>query len=161
MVRRIARILLTLAAFAVGGFIALVLIGLWTTRTPLEAKRSQQAQLLQEGNKLVGCGAVENANHGMSVAVSADGHTVVFGGPGPNNVDRDRSPLVGPAGAAWIFTLRRDVWTEQTKLVGITSQLGGGLWSQGASVALSADGKTAIVGGPSDDSATGAAWVFT
>ena len=176
MVRRIARILLMLAAFAVGGFIVLVLIGLWSryeqttagyerknpdARMPLEATRSQQAQSLQEGSKLVGTSVVENANHGMSVAVSADGRTVVVGGPGPNNVDRDRSPLVGPAGAAWVFTQRRGVWTEQGKLVGITSQHGGGLWSQGASVALSADGKTAIAGGPSDDDATGAAWVFT
>ena len=127
MVRRIARILLMLAAFAVGGFVVLVLIGLWTryeqtiagyerknpdARTLLEAKHSQQARSLREGGKLVGTGAVENANHGMSVAVSADGHTVVVGGPGPNNVDCDRSPLVGPAGAAWAFTLRRGKWTE-------------------------------------------------
>jgi hypothetical protein len=35
------------------------------------------------------------------------------------------------------------------------------LWSQGASVALSGDGNTAIVGGPSDNKTTGAAWVFT
>jgi hypothetical protein len=34
------------------------------------------------------------------------------------------------------------------------------LWSQGASVALSGDGNTAIVGGPSDDKTTGATWVF-
>ena len=176
MIRRITRILLMLATFVVGGFLVLALIGLWTRyeqttagyerrnpdgRTPLEAKHSQQAKSLQERGKLVGTGAVENANYGMSVAVSADGHTVVVGGPGPNNVDRDRSPLLGPAGAAWVFTLRSGKRTEHGKLVGTTGQRGGGLWSQGASVALSADGKTAIVGGPSDDGATGAAWIFT
>jgi hypothetical protein len=182
MVRWIARILLTLAALAVGGFVVLVLVGLWDRyeqniaaldfngtytsknahgRRPLEAEPSQQAQSFQPARKLVGTGGIENANQGMSVAVSADGHTVILGGPGPNNVDRDRPPLVGPAGAAWVFTLRGGGWMEQGKLVGTTSQRGGGLWSQGASVALSADGKTAVVGGPSDDGGTGAAWVFT
>jgi hypothetical protein len=61
-----------------------------------------------------------------------------------------------------VFTRSGGVWTQQgNKLVGTTSAYGGGLWSQGASVALSADGNTAIVGGPSDDRTTGAAWVFT
>src|SRR4029450_11620374 len=53
-------------------------------------------------------------------------------------------------------------WRQQgEKLVGTSNEYGGGLWSQGASVALSADGNTAIVGGPSDNGTTGAAWVFT
>jgi hypothetical protein len=95
MVRRIARILLTLAALAAGGFVVLVLIGLWDryeqniaalnfmhgiyknrkvdARTPLEAEPSQQARPLQQPRKLVGAGAVENANYGMSASVSADG----------------------------------------------------------------------------------------
>src|SRR5207248_4098866 len=80
----------------------------------------------------------------------------------PNNADRDRSPYVGPAGAAWVFTRSHGIWTQQgNKLIGTTSEYGGGLWSQGASVAVSADGTTAIVGGPSDNRTTGAAWVFT
>ena len=182
MVRRIARILLRLTALAAGGFIILVLIGLWDryeqnvaavnvhrihksknadARTPFEADTSQQAQSLQQGHKLVATGVVENANQGMAVALSADGQTVIVGGPGPSNVDFNRSPLVAPAGAAWVFTARGGVWRQQAKLVGTSGQRGGGLWSQGASVALSADGKTAVVGGPSDDGATGAAWIFT
>jgi hypothetical protein len=44
------------------------------------------------------------------------------------------------------------------KLVG-TGDVGNAL--QGFSVALSADGNTAIVGGLSDNSGAGAAWVFT
>ena len=71
------------------------------------------------------------------------------------------SPSVGPAGAAWIFIRGGGGWVQQgNKLVGTTNAPGGGLWSQGASVALSADGNTAIVGGPSDDGTTGATWVF-
>jgi hypothetical protein len=98
----------------------------------------------------------------MSIALSADGSTAIVGGPGHHNADLGRSPLVGPAGAAWVFTRSHGVWTQQdNKLVGATSEYGGGLWSQGASVALSADGNTAIVGGPSDNKTMGAAWVFT
>jgi hypothetical protein len=118
-------------------------------------------QPFQEQPKLVGTGAVGSANQGMSVALSADGNTAIVGGPSANNADRDRPPSVGPAGAAWVFTRRGGVWRQQAKLVGTTSEYGGGLWSQGASVAVSADGNTAIVGGPSDHRTTGAAWVFT
>jgi hypothetical protein len=142
------------------------------TRAGDEAERARQgavgreqlvpAQFFQRVPKLVGTGAVGITNQGMSVALSADGNTAIIGGPGPNNADRDRSPVVGPAGAAWVFTRRAGIWTQEgDKLVGTTSEYGGGLWSQGASVALSADGSTAVVGGPSDNRTTGAAWVFT
>src|SRR6188472_1215220 len=177
MVRRVARILLALAALVVAGFVIVVLIGVWSRyeqksvaadfsgnpepRTRIEAARSPQAQLSRQVPKLVGTGAVGNTNQGMSVAVSADGYTVILGGPGPNNADRDRSPLVGPVGATWVFRRTGSAWIQQGKLVGTTSEYGGGLWSQGAAVALSADGRAAIVGGPSDDRTTGAAWIFT
>jgi hypothetical protein len=119
-------------------------------------------QTFQEQPKLVGTGAVASGNQGMSVALSADGNTAIVGGPGPNNADRDRPPSVGPAGAAWVFTRRGGLWKQQGgKLVGATSEYGGGLWSQGASVAVSGDGNTAIVGGPSDNRTLGAAWVFS
>src|SRR5215467_12042560 len=118
-------------------------------------------QTFQAQPKLVGTGAVGSANQGMSVALSADGNPAIVGGPGPNNADRDRPASRGPAGAAWVFTRSGAVWRQQAKLVGTTSEYGGGLWSQGASVAVSADGNTAIVGGPSDNRTTGAAWVFT
>ena len=118
-------------------------------------------ETFQDQPKLVGTGAVGSANQGMAVALSADGNTAIVGGPGANNADRDRPASIGPAGAAWVFTQSGGVWRQQAKLVGTTSEYGGGLWSQGASVAVSADGNTAIVGGPSDNRTTGAAWVFT
>ena len=231
-------------------------------------------EVLRGAAKPVSTDAAGNANQGMSVALSADGNTAIVGGPGPNNADRDRSPSIGPAGAAWIFTRRGacghsravnwlarpthleggcglkvplwrcpltatpplsaaratirttgatwvfvrsgGVWSQQgAKLVGTgphrasesgiplgqgmsvalsadgdTAIVGGwraegswvftrrgGIWSQqgkqligsgavgsarqGMSVALSADGNTAIVGGWSDHDRTGAAWVFT
>lgn len=49
----------------------------------------------QEGTKLVGTGAVGRAAQGLSVSLSADGGTVLSGGPGDNN----------DAGATWVFIL--------------------------------------------------------
>jgi hypothetical protein len=139
--------------------------GVEAERTPQRAAGREQlapARPYPHVPQLVGTGAPGTAYQGTSVALSADGKTALVGGPGANNADRDRSPLVDPAGAAWVFTRGGSVWTQQgTKLVGTTSEHGGGLWSQGASVALSADGDTAIVGGPSDNNTTGAAWVFS
>jgi hypothetical protein len=61
-------------------------------------------------------------------------------------------------GAAWVFIRNNGVWTQQgSKLVGTGAV---GKAHQGISVALSADGNTAISGGESDDSGVGAAWVF-
>jgi hypothetical protein len=107
------------------------------------------AQFTQQGSKLVGTDAIGLADQGHSVALSADGNTAIMGGYLDNN----------GAGAAWVYTRSGGVWTQQgSKLVG-TGAVGG--TEQGISVALSADGNTAVVGGYFDDSATGAAWVYT
>ena len=106
-----------------------------------------RAQFSQQGPKLVGTGAVGNAGQGVSVSLSADGNTAIVGGPSDNS----------NAGAAWVWTRSGGVWTQQgTKLVGSE---GFGVASQGSSVSLSADGNTAIVGGPGPP--VGAAWVWT
>ncbi len=103
----------------------------------------------QQGSKLIGNGAVGNAGQGLAVALSADGNTAVVGGLNDNS----------GVGAAWAFTRSNGVWTQQgSKLIG-TGAIG--TPQQGNSVALSADGNTAVVGGPSDNSSLGAAWVFT
>jgi hypothetical protein len=103
----------------------------------------------QQGAKLVGAGAVGQAGQGVSVALSADGNTAIIGGVADNS----------GTGAAWAFTRRDGVWTQQgAKMVG-TDAVGSA--RQGSSVALSADGKTAVVGGVGDNSYTGAAWAFT
>ena len=65
------------------------------------------AQFTQQGPKLVGTGAVGSANQGQSVGISADGNTVLVGGPSDN-----------PNGAAWVFTRSNGVWAQQgSKLV--------------------------------------------
>jgi hypothetical protein len=103
----------------------------------------------QQGGELIGTDAVGPAAQGQSVALSADGNTAIVGGPQDSYM----------AGAAWVFTRSSGVWSQQgSKLVG-TGAVGDAV--QGASVALSADGNTAIVGGYSDSSDAGAIWVFT
>src|SRR5205085_773551 len=102
----------------------------------------------QQGSKLVGTGAVGNAQEGISVAISADGNTAIVGGSN-DNVSQ---------GAAWVFTRSGGIWTQQgSKLVGAGAV---GAARQGDSVALSSDGNTAIVGGSHDNATAGAAWVF-
>jgi hypothetical protein len=103
--------------------------------TLLLSSQLASAQFTQQGPKLVGTGAVPMAlvQQGSSVAVSADGTTAIVGGPLDNN----------NVGAAWVYTRSNGVWTQQgSKLVGT-----GGGGQQGTSVALSADGNTAIMTG--------------
>jgi hypothetical protein len=107
------------------------------------------AQFVQQGSKLVAAGAIGKAWAG-TVAVSADGSTIIVGGP-----DDD-----GGRGAAWVFTRSDGGWGQQGgKLVGTGA--GGDRIRLGVAVALSADGNTAIVGAPEDEGNLGAAWVFT
>ena len=113
---------------------------------------ASQTPNAQQGNKLVGTGAVGAANQGQSIAVSADGNTAIVGGSNDNS----------GVGAAWVYTRSGSTWTQQgSKLVGTGTV--GTVMHQGYrnSVAISADGNTAIVGGYYDNSGVGAAWVFT
>ena len=111
--------------------------------------RDGHGEWAQQGSKLVGTGAVGTSYQGVSVALSADGNTAIVGGYVDN----------GAVGAAWVYTRTNGEWAQQgSKLVGTGA---GGSAEQGYSVALSADGDTAIVGGPTDSSHSGAAWVYT
>jgi len=103
----------------------------------------------QQGQKLVGAGASGASWQGSSVSLSADGNTAIVGGFLDNS----------SVGAAWVYTRSGGVWSQQgQKLVGAGAS--GESW-QGSSVALSADGNTAVVGGTQDNSGAGAAWVYT
>lgn len=98
--------------------------------------------------KITGGGEIGGARFGESVAVSADGTTVLVGAPGDNS----------NVGAAWVFTRSGSTWTQQQKI------LGGGTVGEsyfGQSVALSSNGNIALVGGVNDNSGLGAAWAFT
>jgi hypothetical protein len=58
------------------------------------------AQFTQQGQKLVGSGAVGASEQGYSVAASSDGNTVIVGGWGDNS----------DTGAAWVFTRSNGTW---------------------------------------------------
>jgi phosphodiesterase/alkaline phosphatase D-like protein len=112
--------------------------------------------LIQQGPKLVGGDEESDEGHfGFSVALSADGNTALVGAPTAN----------GEAGAVWVFTRSKaGAWTQPgEKLTGSgevgSGEVGKGLF--GSSVALSAEGNTAVIGGPGDNGGVGAAWVFT
>jgi len=91
--------------------------------------------------KLVGNGAIANAYQGNSVALSADGNTVIVGG----------------VGGAWVFTRSNAVWTQLgSKLTGANANGTDGSYS----VALSAAADTAILGGNQYNNKNGAAWVI-
>jgi hypothetical protein len=100
----------------------------------------------QQGNKLLGSGAVASARQGTSVALSADGNIAVVGGFADG----------GGAGAALVFTRSDGRWTQDKKLVG-----SGAVGKSAPSVALSADGSIVIVGGSNDNGGVGAAWLLT
>jgi hypothetical protein len=84
------------------------------------------------------------------VALSSDASTALIGGP----LDS------GTAGAAWVFTRSGSTWTQQQRLTAAAgTETGTGAF--GWNVALSSDGRTALIGGPYDSGHVGAAWVFT
>jgi hypothetical protein len=105
---------------------------------------------------------------GCSVALSADGNTALVGETGRSSKG---PPLRNSPGAAWVFTRQGRTWSLQAQLTpadeanpgqkGCQTR-GGGYWNGfGFSVALSADGNTALVGDGADNLDQGAAWVFT
>ena len=102
----------------------------------------------QQGGKLTGSGETGNGRFGWNVALAADGSTALIGGP----IDGDGK------GAAWVFTRSGAAWDQQGgKLTG-GGESGDGAF--GFIVALTADGSTALIGGPYDGGNKGAAWVF-
>ncbi len=92
--------------------------------------------------------------YGISVALSASGETAIIGAPGQEETE----------GAAIILTRSGSVWHQTAEFVG-EGEGGRRTAEFGYSVALSGDGATALIGGPSDGptygEAEGAAWVFT
>jgi hypothetical protein len=92
----------------------------------------------EEGEDDSGCG------FGASVAVSADGKTALIGSP-----REKRACASGPEcpyqGAAWVFVRSGEAWAKQGELplLGREEESAGGRF--GRSVALSADGNTALV----------------
>jgi hypothetical protein len=102
----------------------------------------------QQGPKLVGSSATgSGSGQGAGVALSGDGTTALINGPNDGN----------GAGAAWVFTHTGSSWSQQVKLAGQNELYG----NQGAEVALSDDGSSALIGGTSGAQAyarSGSTW---
>jgi hypothetical protein len=97
---------------------------------------------------------------GFSVAVSADGNTIaagaadescLVGGVNPQGctTDKPEDASGGSSGAAYVWVRDGSTWTEQAFLKASSPQLQD--WFA-ASVGLSADGNTLLVGAPMEDS---------
>jgi hypothetical protein len=99
----------------------------------------------QQTPKLTGVGVDGSpAEFGEAVALSADGSTALVGGP-----------KAAGFGAAWVFARSGSTWARQGEvLAGFAEEIEGGF---GTSVALSANGDTALIGAPGEE----AAWTFT
>jgi hypothetical protein len=97
----------------------------------------------QQGPPLSGSNQVGASGFGASVALSADGATAFIGGPEDH---RCTSCVNSSVGATWAFTRSGSTWSQQGgKLTATGMQLEGHF---GESVALSANGNIALVGGP-------------
>jgi hypothetical protein len=107
------------------------------------------AQYIQYGNKLVGAGATGGGRMGQSIALSADSSTLIVGIP--------YMISNGWSGGAAIFTRQDSNWIQQAVL-NPTNSIGQS--RAGTSVAISADGNTAVIGAPLDNDSAGAAWIF-
>lgn len=96
---------------------------------------SAGAQYIQQTH-FAGTGGIGLQWQGSAVAVSADGNTVLVAAP------EDNSGI----GAAWVFTRAHGLWSQQSsKLLAWDPQLPGPHDPE-MSVALSADGNTALIG---------------
>ena len=127
-------------------------------RYPLRIDPLIRQATLEGGEEETGQG-----RFGASVALSADGDTALVGAPNDDD----------GAGAAWVFTRASSIsgaWTRGAKLTGDAGaaepceeeeEEEPGECGFGSSVALSANGETALVGGPNTNGDVGAAWVFT
>ena len=102
----------------------------------------------QRAPKLLPANASASAGFGSSVALSSNGSIALIGGPGDSS----------GTGAAWAFARRGSTWTRRGSTISGRGASANARF--GSSVALSPDGRTALIGGP-DERGGGAAWAFT
>jgi len=98
--------------------------------------------------ELTAASAGSDSDFGYSLAVSANGSTVLVGAPWAQS----------QTGAAYVFTLRHGSWSQTAELHALHAEQ---YESFGQSVALSGPGSMALVAAPTYVLGTGAAFVFT
>jgi hypothetical protein len=120
--------------------------------------RRTRSGWVQRGARLTASGEAGESGLGYSLAVSSDGGTLLAGGPFDRPIGRPGLGVDSGYGAAWVFVLRGGGWRQQgDKLTGAGEARGGDF---GGTVALSGDGRTALVGAVYSGH-FGGAWVFT
>ncbi len=102
----------------------------------------------QQGAKLTVSGGKAGDSFGQGVALSADGSIALIAAGRDGN----------GAGSAWVYARAGSSWTPAAAKLTANDERGPGYF--GKSVALSAGGDTALIGGYGDDGGAGAAWVF-
>jgi hypothetical protein len=110
---------------------------------------SASASLLQPTAQLVTTEGGAEGQVGTSVSLAGDGRTALVGAPADTE----------GRGSAWVFVRSETGWTPRGTLLEPDETVGTA--ELGCSVALSADGDVAIVGGIADNGSRGAAWIFT
>ncbi|HSX95610.1 MAG TPA: integrin, partial [Hydrogenophaga sp.] len=92
----------------------------------------------------------QNDSFGTSLALSADGQTLVVGAPGEDSSSTDPLDNSGSAnGAVHVFTRSGAAWQQEAYL---KASVPGSHDRFGTSLALSADGLSLVVGAPGEDS---------
>ena len=108
----------------------------------------------QQGTKLIAKSGEETGagEFGKSVALAATkGEYALIGAPS------DKEAI----GAAWVFLRTGTTWAQQGAKLTAKSPEETGTGEFGYSVAVSGEGKDALMGAPGDKTGVGAAWVFT
>ena len=106
----------------------------------------------QQGEKLTGAGESGAGAFGQSVALSADATTALIGGP------MDTPVAQRALGAAWVFTRSIATWTQEGEKLTGAGEIAPARF--GSSVALSADGNTAMIGAVNNQYCIGAVWIL-
>jgi hypothetical protein len=127
-----------------------------TTGAGTSATGAADQYLYTLGPKLTPSDESGKGFFGDSVALSADGNTALVGAW---RDDRGSACNNCGYGAVWVFTRSGSTWTQRGAKLTPSDESGRGDF--GLSVALSANGNTALIGAPEDNNGRGAAWVFT
>ncbi len=109
---------------------------------------SRSASGWTQGAELTSPERDPKAHFGRSVALAGDGDTALVGAPGEH----------AGQGRAWVFAGSGTSWAAQGAALAGAGEVGEGYF--GRSVALSGDGRIALIGAPGDSHYVGAAWVF-